>query len=235
MAPFQLAYTVVWPSPSTAAPAGGESGSADPRLERRAVAEVGSREVRLRAAACPSGCTPRSRVPSPSRRTRCRSAAAACRPCIRIRTCRRRGTGRRASRCARCWSSLSTSPREGPVAGTEVPPPVSWQQWSSNIVTVEPGSLEPHVVLPLEGGARAELEARALAAEGPLDPAGGDVDQVGGPRVAHRDEERAVAGQVDRVDVVGVPGEPVGRQRGLGLAQRDVVERVPAAQRACRS
>ena len=85
--------------------AGGARGrgerQADPLLEGRAVAEVGTGEARLRAAACPTGCTRRGRVPSPSRRTRCRSAAAACRPCIRFRTCRRRGTGPRASRCAR--------------------------------------------------------------------------------------------------------------------------------------
>ncbi len=36
------------------------------------------------------------------------------------------------------WFNLSTRPRDGPVGATEVPPPVSWQQWSSNTVTVGP-------------------------------------------------------------------------------------------------
>src|SRR5436305_11965010 len=37
------------------------------------------------------------------------------------------------------WLSLSTSPRERPVGDTYVPPPVIWQQWSSNMLTVEFG------------------------------------------------------------------------------------------------
>ena len=41
--------------------------------------------------------------------------------------------------CAR-GSSLSTSPRDGAVGETYVPPPVIWQQWSSKSVTSgEPG------------------------------------------------------------------------------------------------
>ena len=165
VAPFQLAYTVVLPPVWRAAPTGGVSGIADPLLERRSVAEVGPREFPFEQQLARCGCTRRSRVRTPSRRTRCRSAAAACRPCIRHRSPRRGCTGPASVAVRACWSSLSTSPRDGPVAGTEVPPPVSWQQWSSNMVTVEPGP-QRDVVLPLEGGARAELEARAACRRG---------------------------------------------------------------------
>ena len=92
--------------------------------------------------------------------------------------------------------------------------------------------LQHDVVLPLEVRARAEPEARVLAAEGPLDLARLDVDQVGGPGVPHGDEEASVADQLDRVDVVGVPREAVGRQRGIGVPQRDVpvLDRIPAVE-----
>ena len=52
------------------------------------------------------------------------------------------------------WSSLSTSPREAAVGETYVPPPVIWQQWSSNSVTSGEPAIRDHVVLPLEVRAR---------------------------------------------------------------------------------
>ena len=87
------------------------------------------------------------------------------------------------------------------------------------------------VVLPLEAGALVERVARVPAPDRPLDGAGLGVDQVGGPGVAHRGQERAVPEHLDRVDVVGIPREAVGRQRGLGVGQRDVLERIPGEQK----
>ncbi len=91
-----------------------------------------------------------------------------------------------------------------------------------------------HVVLPLEVRAGADLEARVRPTERPLDLAGGDVDLVGGPRVAHRHDERPVAGHVDRVDVVGVPREPVGRESSRGSRSTGCDRARPSSAGACR-
>ena len=69
-----------------AAPARRVQRQADPRLERRAVGEVGPGQFAFEQQLARAGCTRRSTVPSPSRRTRCRWAAAACRPCSRSRS-----------------------------------------------------------------------------------------------------------------------------------------------------
>ena len=83
------------------------------------------------------------------------------------------------------------------------------------------------VVLPLKRRPGPELEVRVTATQDPQDPAGLGVDLVHGRGVAHRHQEAAIAQRLDRVDVVGVPGEAVGRDGHLDVAQGNVVAGVP--------
>src|SRR6185312_7484286 len=57
------------------------------------------------------------------------------------------------------------------------------------------------IVLPRGRDARAQREGAPLAAQAPDDRAAARVDVVGGPRVARRDEQAAVAVTRDRVEV----------------------------------
>ena len=82
------------------------------------------------------------------------------------------------------------------------------------------------VVLEPEAGAAGHAEVAGLAAQRPQDVAGGAVELVDRRRVARRDEHAAAGERLDRVDVEGVVEGAVGR-RGVGVAQRDVAERVP--------
>ena len=88
------------------------------------------------------------------------------------------------------------------------------------VVVEADGRVRPqlHVVLPLKAGTSPEFEARAPAAEGPVDRARVDVHEVRGPRVAHRNQEASIPGELNRVDVVGVPGKAVGRKRCARVA-----------------
>ena len=70
-----------------------------------------------------------------------------------------------------------------------------------------------------------------LAAEPPDDPSGVAVDLVDGPGVATRDEQVAVGGEADRVDVEVVVGRAgVLRDRLVAVGQRHVVKAVPVEQ-----
>ena len=90
-----------------------------------------------------------------------------------------------------------------------------------------------HDDIVLEGGARPgrKREARVFSAQTPDDLAAAPVDLVRRRGVAHRDDQVAVGGDRDRVHVVGV--DDVSRHAGpvlVGLAQLDVVQRVPFEQ-----
>src|SRR5438874_5635520 len=83
-----------------------------------------------------------------------------------------------------------------------------------------------YVVLPLEPCALAEREVAALAAEAPEDPARAPAHLVGGPRISGGDEQVAVGGDVDRVDVEIVEARPR-PLLDLRLVDGDVLEAAP--------
>src|SRR5947208_14833959 len=88
-----------------------------------------------------------------------------------------------------------------------------------------------YVVLPLEPCALAEREVAALAAEAPEDPARAPAHLVGGPRISGGDEQVAVGGDVDRVDVEIVEARPR-FSLDLRLVDGDVLEAAPLPDQA---